>query len=194
MNLTNMKKLTFDGVELKSLSINGVLAWKSGYKNWVPYSTTNDGKTIYNGGLGYKEGYRVRSGGTESENGEIVCTGFIPYKKGDILRLYPKYVGHNNANAFSFADANFNTLGQITDIATLYGICNDSVYGAQWLALMKAMIAQTGDITTLDISGIGNAGDIAYVRVNVPFRATKNTPYVQSGADIIITVNEELTL
>lgn len=195
MNLKNMKKLTFDGVELKSLSVNGVLAWKSGYKNWVPLSINADG-TIYNGGLGYKEGYRIRSGGAEDAQGSAVCTGFIPYRQGDILRIYPKYARLNSQNAFNFSDAEFNNLGQITSATTRYGICVATNYGDQWRTMMVDMGSQTGDITTLDISGIGNAGDIAYVRVTVPFNhpAAGDGCYVTSGADIIITVNEELEL
>lgn len=190
MNLKNMKKLTVDGIELKSLSINGVLAWKSGYKNWVPYSINADG-TIYNG-TGYKEGYRLRSGGAEATNVNSVCTGFIPYKQGDILRLSPKWGGVNAINAINFADAEFNNLGQFTG-TTLYGVCYETNYRPQWAALLDDLNAQTGDITTLDISSVGNAGDTAYVRLTVPWKSDQ-APSVQSGADIIITVNEELVL
>ena len=59
MDLTKLKKLVIGGIELKQLLINGVQVWKSGYKNWVKYSTEADGVTIYNGGLGYKNGYRM---------------------------------------------------------------------------------------------------------------------------------------
>lgn len=195
MDFNNYKSLSINGISLKQLYINGVQVWEepATYKNWVPHSTNADG-TIYNGGLGYKEGYRVRSGGAEGVQVNSVCTGFIPYRQGDILRIYPKYARINTQNAFNFYDAEFNNLGQITSATTRYGICVATNYGDQWRTLMVNMAAQAGDITTLDISGIGNAGDIAYVRVTVPFKSSDTDKCVNSGSEIIITVNEELDL
>lgn len=195
MIFANYKKIVIPEGTVKTITrkSDGVILWKSQYTNQVPISTESDGITIYNGGLGYKEGYRIRSGGAEAASAAAVCTGFIPYKQGDVLRIYPKYVQLNSQNAINFSDAGFNNLGQITYIDTLYGICAASGYAAQWKAVLSALAAGTGNISTLDISGVGNAGDIAYVRVTVPFGQSKDG-YVTSGADIIITVNEELDL
>ena len=101
IDFSGIKKLTIGGVELKQLFINGVQVWKSGYKNWVRYSTEDDGVTIYNGGKGYKDEYRVRSGGAESSLVGGTITGFIPFKKGKILRLYPPFVGVNTGNGIN---------------------------------------------------------------------------------------------
>lgn len=60
--------------------------------------------------------------------------------------------------------------------------------------MMNNIAAQTGNITTLDISNIENAGEIAYVRITVPDKSVSQEYGVNSGADIIITVNEELIL
>jgi hypothetical protein len=107
MDLRNLKKLTVGGISLKQLLVNGIQVWKSGYKNWVKFSTEADGKTIYNGGLGYKDGYRIRSGGAEAAASDSICTGYIPFKKGDILRISPAFTGLNTSNALNFSNASF---------------------------------------------------------------------------------------
>ena len=43
IDFSKFKKLTIGGVELKQLFINGIRVWKSGYKNWVKFSTENGG-------------------------------------------------------------------------------------------------------------------------------------------------------
>lgn len=122
MDFSKIKRFHMDGIELKSISINGVHVW-TGYKNWVKYSTESDGVTIYNNGLGYKDGYRVRSGGAEVEQGSTTsCTGFIPFKKGDVLRIYPQFHGLNIVNAINYANASFQNIGQATGSGG-YGIC-----------------------------------------------------------------------
>jgi len=196
MNFSQYNRIEIPEGRVKQITrkSDGLLLWKAKYINQVPLSISADG-TIYNG-TGYKEGYRVRSGGAEAEQTTAVCTGFIPYRQGDILRIYPKYAKLNNRSAFNFSDEGFNNLGQITSTSTRYGICVNSTYAAQWQKVLTDICEETGNVTTLDISGIGNAGEIAYVRVTVPFDTTD--PYdagsVASGTDIIITVNEELDL
>lgn len=187
MDFSKFKKLTIGDVELKQLFINGIQVWKSGYKNWVKYSTESDGVTIYNGGLGYKENTRVRSGGAETVNTGSVCTGFIPFKKGDILRIYPQFSGQNLNNTLNFADKNFNNLGQYNDDESLYGICMSDQ--TNW----NAIGTETGGITIIDISGVSNGNDIAYVRLTHAYTDYYGTPYyVNSGEELIVTINEEI--
>lgn len=189
MDFTKLKKLSIGGVELKQLFINGVQVWKSGYKNWVRYSTEADGSTIYNGGLGYKEGYRVRSGGAESENIFSVCTGFIPFKKGDILRIFPKFSGRNSANTLNFANSAFTNLGQYNDNTATYGICaEDSIW-------RTGIATEVDGITVVDISVVSNGNDIAYVRLThaLDWGETADDEEVKSGSELIVTVNEEIT-
>ena len=187
MDFTKIKKLTIGGVELKQLFINGIQVWKSGYKNWVKYSTEADGVTVYNGGLGYKENYRIRSGGAESESSNCVCTGFIPFKKGDILRIHPQFSGLNTNNTLNFADKNFNNLGQYNDAGGMYGICGDD--HAHWTAIGT----ETGGITAIDISSVSNGNDIAFVRMTHVYTGQSGaTHYVNSGEELIVTVNEKI--
>jgi len=187
MDFRNLKKLVIDGVELKQLFINGIQVWKTGYKNWVKYSTEADGVTIYNGGLGYKENARVRSGGAESGSPGALCTGFIPFKKGDILRIYPQFCGLNTNNTLNFADENFSNLGQYNDVGSMYGICSSDT--THW----NAIGTETGGITIIDISGVSNGNDIAYVRLTHAYTDYNDAPYyVDSGEELIVTINEEI--
>ena len=189
MDLTGIKKLTIGGVGLKQLFINGIQVWKSGYKNWVPHSIDTDG-SIYNG-TGYKEGYRIRSGGAEAASNNVgsraVCTGFIPFKMGDVLRISPPFSGLNTQNAINFADGSFSNLGQMTDVPSSYGIC---LSGAGW---NKAVVT-AGGVTTVDISGVSNGADVRYVRITHCFNdpSIDSSVQVSSGAELIVTVNEEL--
>ena len=90
MNLADYKKLSIDGIELKKLTINGVLAWKAKtFTNQVPISTDTDG-SIFNK-VGYKENVRLSSSGGISgsaQNGSVT-TGFIPFPDGDktVIRM-----------------------------------------------------------------------------------------------------------
>jgi hypothetical protein len=187
IDFTKIKKLTIGGVELKQLFINGIQVWKSGYKNWVKFSTTDDGKTIYNGGKGYKTGYRVRSGGQEGGRSDAICTGFIPYKQGDILRIKPNFTGENSVNAINFADSSFVNLGQYNDNGAMYGICQSA---RGW------NIITSNGITTVDISEGTYCEDIAYVRITLPYGSAGDFSYgssvINPETDFIITVNEEI--
>ena len=180
MNFSGLKELSIDGVGLVKLTINGVLAWKKGYKNWVPFSTEADGVTIYNGGKGYKDGYRVRSGGTEAEFAAGTCIGYIPYKKVDKLYIYPPFTGMNSNNAVNFYGGSFNCLGQVTDSGAYYGFCNSS-FKAKVINGVSVL-----DLSAVTVSGVEN---IAYVRI------TNNISggVIASGSEMIITKNEEIT-
>lgn len=177
MNLPDFKELAIDGIKMVELFINGVRVWKSGYKNWVRYSTEADGKTIYNGGLGYKNGYRIRSGGAESAQDSAACMGFIPAKAGDIVRLSGYDV--KNAvvsNAINVSDASFTNLGQIVaNNSNSYGCFHTT--GENW---DDVLLEKTGVYYWIVPSGY----NIAYIRV------TANT---KNPTSVIVTINEEIT-
>ena len=182
MDFSKIKKLFIGGVELKQLFINGIQVWKSGYKNWVKYSTEADGVTIYNGGLGYKNGYRIRSGGAEGAATGVCCTGFIPVKIGETLRIYPPFTGRNTQNAINFSDSSFTNLGQICDDGTAYGICNGKV------SLYKSQIID--GVSTLTLTDLHDTA-IAFVRITNAITEGYDSP-IKTGADMIVTVNEEI--
>lgn len=159
---------------------DGVVLWKAGYVNQVPISKDENGN-IYNG-TGYKNGYRVRSGGAEATQSTAVCTGFIPFKKGDILRISPPFSGLNTSNAINFADANFNNLGQRVDANYGYGICSSDIYDSVVI----------DGISTLTYSDDFD-NSVAYVRITHSLNnPSESESYVTSGADMIVTINEEI--
>lgn len=181
-------RLEIGGKRVKQIvrKSDGQVLWTAGYINMVPLSIDSSG-AIYNG-TGYKEGYRIRSGGAEAESADAVCTGFIPYKQGDILRIYPAFIGRNTENTINFADASFTNLGQRTDSGATYGIC--STNANLWTACETAV----DGVSVVDISDIPNAGDVAYVRITNCYGTLGDGTQsaINSGAELIVTVNEEI--
>lgn len=179
MAFSSIKAITIPEGKVAKIAVNGVTLWEepASYKNWVFYSTEADGETIYNNGLGYKDGWRVRSGGAEAEVSYGVCTGYIPYKQGDKLYIYPPFTGDNTVNAINFYDSEFNCLGQVTDAGNHYGFCNSS---------FKTTVIN--GVSVLDISAVTVSGvaDVAHIRV------THRLNSIQTGAEMIVTKNEEI--
>lgn len=189
MDFRNIKKLNIGGVDLKQLFIGADQVWKAGYKNWVQYSTESDGVTIYNGGLGYKEGYRVRSGGAEQATTNTACTGFIPFKKGDVLRIYPAFAGQNIVNSINFANSSRTNIGQASGTTAMYGICTYAP--DEWNA---AVTSNVNGVTVIDMTNIPRTDDVAYVRIThcIAKASSGYKPIISSGAEIIVTINEEI--
>ena len=162
--------------------IDGSILWKSGYKNWVKYSTEADGVTIYNGGKGYKDGYRLRSGGAEAEFASASHTGFIPLKGGDVVRMSGYDANMvSQCNAINVYDATHTNIGQVA-----------SNYPSGGYGIFEVTYAKYGWATvTENPSGVyvwvaPPYADIAFMRV------TGETG--GDGSKMIITVNEEITL
>lgn len=185
LDFTGVKAITIPEGKVKKITrkSDGAVLWKSGYKNWMKYSTEADGKTIYNGGLGYKNGYRIRSGGAESESTNASCTGFIPFKKGDKLYIYPPFEGLNTQNAINFADKTFTNLGQVVDTGGGYGICSSKP------SAFKTSVINGVSVLDLSENTVQGVENIAYVRVT---NNLLNSLGITSGADMIITKNEEI--
>lgn len=174
MDFTKTKKLTIGGVELKQLLVGGIQVWKSGYKNWVKYSTEADGVTIYNGGLGYKDGYRIRSGGAEAAQTGGRITGYVPVAAGDVVRLYGWNFSYANAtNAVNFSDGSFANLGQFTQQPAGYGICSGNI----------PKVTVTNDVYQFTVP---NNANIRNMRVSAQHGYNTLPP------DMIVTINEEI--
>ena len=185
MYLPNFKKISIDGVEMKELYIGNTLIWKSGHTNLIPLSTEADGITIYNGGLGYKDGYRVRSGGAEAVNSDTTCTGYIPFTKNDILYIYPSFAGYNIKNAINFYNIQGGCIGQINDNGTAYYMCAEDTDS------FKPKVVN--GVSVLDLSNSTNSriDEIMFVRVT---NLIGKESEIESGSQMIITVNEEIEL
>ena len=169
-----------------------MVLWKKGYKNWVKYSTESDGVTIYNGGLGYKNGYRLNSSGTESAKSTATATGYIPAKNEDVFYMSgvvwnPPSGGATDYSYISFFDSSFKKLAHINQYIGAAGNGVSNMYNntANVLVNDKTVHNITTDsngVTTFNIKYGSAANKIAYIRISA----------VGKGADMIVTVNEEI--
>lgn len=185
LNLQTCKKLFINDIEMKELYIDDVRIWKSGPTNLVPLSTEVDGKTIYNGGLGYKNGYRLSSSGAEKAQSEAVTTGFIPAKRGDVIRMKGAIWGTTVKEGYSYIvtyDASRTKLhhankyamsGRYNGIDNQVGIDKDK----------SSIVTDDNGVTTFNLV-FTDTKEISYIRISA----------TGDGADMIVTVNEEIEL
>ena len=190
MNLSGFKKLKIDGIELKKLTIDGVLAWAAKtFTNQVPISTDTDG-SIFNK-VGYIENRRLSSSGGLSgsaQNGSVT-TGFIPFPDGDktVIRMkgvewlnaYPNYGGHYY---IQFYRADKTVLGDYMYLAS------------EDVATISHIVTVTRDANRVETvvwnQTYGNTNSfLNEVRTTAKFiRITAHG----KGADMIVTINEEI--
>lgn len=184
LQFDNLKSLSINGVEIKDLSINGIQVWKSGYKNWVQYSTEDDGVTIYNGGLGYKNGYRLSSSGSESSSGVSTVTGFIPAKAGDIIRI-----------------KGYRWYATVSSIQYLIAYNSENAYEKVFTANSKGAYQTSSFVESMEYSGgistIKLKADVTgYDCIRISMQSISEDDVVvgnADGANLIVTVNEEIT-
>ena len=187
MILNNFKKLFLNGTEMKKLRINGIQIW-SAIKNWVKYAVDTDG-SIFNG-TGYIENRRLSSSGglsSSAQNGSVT-TGFIPwYGDTTVLRLKgvewinarPNYGGHFY---IIFYDANKkNRAGD-----------NDRLESPQTGA--SHILTMTRDANGVE-TFIFNKD---YGTTNTLLQWVRSAKFIRitaygKGADMIVTLNEEIT-
>ena len=173
--LEGLKTLAIDGIDLKQLSINGVMAWVEppSFTNWVPISIDTDG-SIFNG-CGYQDDMRLSSGGTLKGKNNSVVTGFIKAKGGDTIRVAGvNWVATNhNSNYLNAYDASFANLGA--------RVSNGNVYGT---IIVESVVAE-GEMAVIKLAALDN---IAYIRVSSCGDDTKQ----EDGSKMIVTVNEEI--
>lgn len=185
MDFSTVKSIVIPEGQVKQITSNGAVLWKSGYKNWVRYSINADG-TIYNNGLGYKNDYRVRSGGTETTSIGGCCTGFIPVSPGEAVYVsgVPWFTGVSAANALNAADSSFTNIGQFTmGQNAKYGI-----FASAYSAYAASSVVEVS-------SGVWKwivppaASGVAYIRIS---GYNANNTAKPLGADLIVTINEEI--
>lgn len=180
LDLSTHKTLLLNGVRIKKLAINGVQVWGINYTNLVPTAIDTDG-SIYNG-TGYKDGYRLSTEGALKEQSTTPTTtsGFIKSTNGDVVIVAGAKM--RNANGFCyicFYDENFKILG------------SSATYGASGPYWNKQMTGASTPVFNIDESG-----DI--VKTTITIKSPQTTyKYIRitahgSGADMVITVNEEI--
>lgn len=187
IDFSNFKKLTIGGVELKQLFINGIQVWKA-ITNQVPISTDMDG-SIYNK-VGYKDNTRLSSSGSVSSSAQTgsVTTGFIPWHgDGDVLRLKgvewlnarSKYDGHYYLH---FYDKNKKSMG--VNLYLYSGTSDD----------YKHVVTVTRDANGVETFVFNKD----YGDTNAFLNAVRTASFIRinaygKGADMILTINEEIT-
>lgn len=173
MNLAAMKKLSFEGSELKQLFVNGIQVWKGGYTNRVPLSIDTDG-SIYNG-VGYLNGYRLSSSGAIKERVGSTVSGYIPVSGGDVVRIAGvKWLNTDTSlNYVCGYDADFAHIGAV------YSMNGGQGYGTTIWTSIEDLGGMNVAITLRQLS------NLAYIRVS-------SATDTQDGADMIVTVNEPL--
>lgn len=187
MDLRQFKRISIGGVEMKRLAIDGTEIWRRGYTNLVPTSTDTDG-SIFNG-TGYKNNVRLSSSGGVSSSAQSgsVTTGFIPFKGGDnidVVRMKgvewlnatANYGGHYYMN---FYDANKNFLDYLSSNAqpnyTHVIVVTRDENGVETFKWNDSY-GTTNDL-------LQNVRAASFIRINAR----------GSGADMIVTINEEIT-
>ena len=173
MDFCTVKKITIPEGNVKSINEKngGTLLWKAGYQNFVPTSIDTDG-SVFNG-CGYKNGYRVRSSGAVAEHWGAAATGYIAVRAGDVLRFAGGDWSYaSTQNCIHYSGEEFASLGSFTAQPAHYGICNSS----------NSVVTESGGVYTLTVP---NNADIRYFRISLYGSGTH-------GADLIVTVNEEI--
>lgn len=170
IDFSAVKSITIpEGVVTKIMSAGKTLWEAVRYKNWIPFSTDADGKTIFNGGLGYKNNSRLNSSAAVVTLDGYTVTGYIPARAGNIVRVKGVTFdsAHNTGCYFYTFDSSFKSLK--------YERPSDS---------------STEDIS---ITQEGN-GVIAFslVDYNTSVRYIRFSAY-GDGVNAIVTVNEEIT-
>ena len=168
MDFSKVKSITIPEGIVTKIASAGVTLWEAvRYKNWVKYSTESDGKTIYNGGLGYKNNTRLNSSAVETTQSGYVTFGYIPLKANDVVRV--KGVTWNSS----------------TQTGGYFWTFDSS------LTKLKSQRPNGGssDIKVADEgNGVISFTIASYATATAYFRMSS----YGSGADVIITVNEEI--
>jgi hypothetical protein len=181
INFADVKSIAIPEGNVRSVSFGGVVVWKLGMLNLVPYSIGEDG-TVYNNGLGYMDDYRLNSSGVPTAMTGATHSGFITFSNTDIIRAKGSAAPSSSGGQYiAFYDENFNKILSITLSAleprpsTTYELQSDGQY------LLTVDIATALTDTAVGTDVIANA---KYFRVS--FASCK-------GEDMIITINEEIT-
>ena len=144
------------------------------YTNLVTTSIGTD-KKVYNGN-GYMDGYRLSSSGSVSSTALSTAThsGFMEFKKGDTIRVVVPAALSGSGNYFCAYDASFTFLSD----ESLNGFTNNQYGTTETLSDGRVLI-------TIFTDKLGSIDNAAY------FRISANPA---TGASLIVTVNEEITV
>lgn len=195
MIFANVKKLIIPEGEVKQIASGSTILWKKGYTNLVPTAIDTNG-SIFNG-TGYRDGYRLSSSGNLSSQAITTTTGYIRCKSTDVIRMAGlSFLPTTGYNYLAFFDANFTLLGSIN-------IAKHTSFSSGYQNVVRGNVSHvTGGsqntcpsvvngVTTFDHYQFNASADkVAYFRVNGQWAEGSG----KSGANMIVTVNEEIDL
>lgn len=156
------------------------------YTNRVPTSINADG-TVFNG-VGYQNDVRIGSSGTLSTSGasETTATGFIKVSGGDVVRVSGGEFNNTsggNANAIGVYNSSFGHLG-----TSSRGGTNNGIFGSSYSSYaINSVVEETTGVYKWVVPP--TASGVEYVRISCYRKAIGVAP----GADLIVTVNQEIT-
>lgn len=173
--VANSKNRTYEGSGSPNYTGEGNIV--ALFTNRVSTSITEDG-SVFNG-TGYQDGMRVRSGGALGAQTGFVATGFIPVKAGDVIRFtcssWSTKEAGNSINFGYISNGAYTSIGSYTTQPASYGIYLDSGK------------TNSNNIPSEESPGVWkvtvpNDSSITHYRMSC----------FASGADLIVTVNEEI--
>lgn len=189
IDLSTLKSLKIPQGTVTKIVSGGVTLWEfisNVFKNWVPYSLSSDGKTIYNT-TGYKDGYRLSSSGSEKTQTDSVLTGFIPAKPGDVIRM--KGVRWGSAQSSGYCYLAYYTSTGSTPVFTINKFKEDTA---------NNNISNASNSSNIDYTTSGVFTDEKGVTTfQINFKTAINYSYIRinatgKGADMIVSINQEI--
>ena len=151
----------------KTTTITVIGVAKQGYTNLVPTSIDTDG-TIFNG-KGWIEKTRLSSSGVTKTFDYASTTGYMPASSGAVVRIKGSNWDNGTACYVCSYKSDFSFVGAVN---------SDGLYGG-------GTVTREGDISIVTLT---TNNEIAYVRVSAIGNHSEGP-----GADLIVTVNEEIT-
>ena len=197
IDFSTLKSLEIPEGKVASISSGGVVLWKKppSYTNQVKNSIGSD-KKPFNNGLGYINGQELSgSSGSQRAGTNTTVTGFIPVKQGDVIRIKGCNWYSTKANNYIVAyTSTFAHWGTTQTQGTHYynTTNNPNKFVIEHSSFGGSMDIQS-DVSTIviaknpshDEKGFEN---IAYIRISVRGDGSNTV----DGADLIVTVNEEI--
>ena len=184
IDFSAVKEISIPEGIVKKIVSAGITLWKASsyYKNWVPFSIDTDGSTF--NGTGYIDGYRLSSSGSLKAQEGSVATGFIPATSGDVIRMSGATWGTSVDNGYTyilFYDSNFTKLANVNR----FKLANET----------NGISNVSSNIDTANSSIMTDANGVT--EFNIVFKEEVNYSYIRIsatgvGADMIVTVNEEI--
>ena len=189
MDFSEIKSITIPEGEVKQIAIGDTVIWKGGYTNLVLTATDENGAILNN--VGYADGYRINSSGVIKEQAGTAMTGYIEITPNDKDIIRVKGVTMNSVSYYTgiaFFDENYTTLVVLRQ-ATATAAEPSKIYSVSPSPCQitgSSIIDGSDGIATIHINYNENSEHYSRIKYFRIFGVGK-------GADMIVTINEEIT-